>query len=72
MFKNVFAPLVRSIKLSPSTVSTNDVAFAVGVPDVDSDQETVLVVAPVDTILAGANLLALTSTGNSDFNPILL
>ena len=72
IFKCVSVLSVRSIILSPSTVSMNDVAFAVGVPDVVSDQETVLVVAPVDTILAGANLLALMSTGNSVFNPILL
>ena len=48
------------------------IAFAVGVPVVVSTKSTVLVVADVLIIFAGATKLPLASTGSSYFNPTLL
>ena len=71
-FKNVLVLLVRSLKLRPSVVVINVDALAVAVPVSVFDHETVLVVALVFTIFAGANLSAFTLTGNSKLSPTRL
>ena len=66
----MFAPI--SFTFNPSIVLINVFAFAVGVPVVVSTKSTVLVVADVLIIFAGAIKLPLASTGSSYFNPTLL